>query len=313
MSSVKKALIAVSRRLQDCSAADRTKMVGSKPYEVFQHETLPAVPRETFTDRHMDHLLQRSSALSSSSNSYAAGVHSLPAEVNRVSPRESKALQQEVTFKIICSNDRVGGVIGKGGSIVRALQSETGATISIGPAVADCDDRLISITASEVGPIRSFCFYFVFLYLYIITVSINLFWWRLHFLQNPESRYSPAQKAVVLVFSRSVEAAIEKGIDSGLNKGSSVTARLVVPSNQVGCLLGKGGVIVSEMRRATGASIRIIGADQVPKCASDNDQVVQVGDDPLLLLFYCTIKHAENALFFHECDSVYLATLLFLG
>lgn len=104
------------------------------------------------------------------------------------------------------------------------------------------------------------------------------------FLQNPESRYSPAQKAAVLVFSRSVETGIEKEIDSGLNMGSSVTARLVVPSNQVGCLLGKGGVIVSEMRKATGASIKIIGTDQVPKCASDNDQVVQVCDNTLFSL-----------------------------
>lgn len=79
----------------------------------------------------------------------------------------------------------------------------------------------------------------------------------------------------MLVYSRSIEAGVEKGLDS-TNKGSTVTARLVVPSSQVGCLLGKGGVIVSEMRKATGASIRIIGADQVPKCASDNDQVVQV-------------------------------------
>jgi poly(rC)-binding protein 2/3/4 len=80
----------------------------------------------------------------------------------------------------------------------------------------------------------------------------------------------------VLVFSRSVEAGVEKGIKSGLNTGSSVTAQLVVSPNQVGCLLGKGGAIVSEMRKATGASIKIIGADQVSKCASDNEQVVQV-------------------------------------
>ncbi|KAJ1396537.1 K-like proteiny domain [Sesbania bispinosa] len=261
VSSIKKALIAVSRRLQDCPFADRTKMMGSKPYEVVQHEalvpvpretltavpreTLTAAPREALTDLHVDHLLQRSSVLSSftsSSNSYATGIHSLSTEVKRVSSLEPKALQQEVTFRILCSNDRVGGVIGKGGGIVRALQGETGATISIGPAVAECEDRLITITASE----------------------------------NSESRYSPAQKAAVLVYSRSVEAGIEKGIDSGLNKGSFVAARLVVPSNQVGCLLGKGGVIVSEMRKATGANIRIIGTDQVPKCASDNDQVVQV-------------------------------------
>lgn len=164
MSSIKKALVAVSRRLQDCPPpADRTKVTGSKPYEVVQHETLVAVPhetltavrRESLTDLHVDRLLPRSSSsalstLPSSSKSYATGVHSLSVEVNRVSSLDPKPLQQEVTFRILCSNDRVGGIIGKGGSIVRALQSETGATISIGPAVAECEDRLISITASEV-------------------------------------------------------------------------------------------------------------------------------------------------------------------
>nr|KYP61193.1 KH domain-containing protein At4g18375 family [Cajanus cajan] len=147
----------------------------------------------------------------------------------------------EVTFKILCSNDRVGAIIGKGGSIVKALQNESGATISFGPSVDACEDRLVTITASE----------------------------------NPELRYSPAQKAVDLVFSKSVEAAVEKGLD-GSKKETHVTARLVVSSNHVGCLLGKGGAIVSEMRRVTGASIRIIGNDQVPKCVSDNDQMVQI-------------------------------------
>uniref|UniRef100_A0A0R0FXJ3 K Homology domain-containing protein n=1 Tax=Glycine max TaxID=3847 RepID=A0A0R0FXJ3_SOYBN len=267
VSSVKKALVAVSQRLQDCHPVDRTKMMGSKPYEIVQYEALDALPRATSTaaprvtltaaprgtltavqHETVDHLLLRSSALStlsSSSNSYATRIHSLPTEVNRVSSLEPKALKQEVTFRILCSNDRVGGVIGKGGNIVRALQSETGATISIGPAVAECEDRLITIAASE----------------------------------NPESRYSPAQKAAVLVFSRSIEVGFEKGLDSGLNKGSIVTVRLVVPSSQVGCLIGKGGVIVSEMRKATGANIRIIGTDQVPKCASDNDQVVQISGE----------------------------------
>ncbi|XP_050880384.1 KH domain-containing protein HEN4 [Lathyrus oleraceus] len=267
VSSVKKALVAVSHRLQDGHHADRTKMIGQNPQEALvgvpretlnsaphdtfigaPRETLIAAPRETLTDLHVDHLLQRGSSLSTShncSNSYATGVHSLSAEVNRVSSQESKAHQQEINFKIICSNDRVGGIIGKGGNIIKALQSETGATVSVGPSVAKCEDRLITITASE----------------------------------SPESRYSPAQRAVVLVFSRSVEAGIEKGIDPGLNTGLPVTAQLVVPSNQVGCLLGKGGVVVSEMRRATGASIRIIGTDQVSKCVSDNDQVVQISGE----------------------------------
>lgn len=77
---------------------------------------------------------------------------------------------------------------------------------------------------------------------------------------------------MVLVFSKSIEGDTEK--DS--SKGSSVTARLVVPSNQVGCLLGKGGIIISEIRKTTGASIKIFSGNQLPKCASANDEVVQV-------------------------------------
>ncbi|KAJ7946791.1 KH domain-containing protein family [Quillaja saponaria] len=284
--SVKRALLTVSRRLQDCPPVDKTRMVGSKPLEVVQREALAAVPRETSTafpceslpDLHVDHLMQRRSAVSnipssyssgvhfpseslpdlrvdhlmqrrsavfnipSSSNSYSSGVHSLSAEIDKFSALDTKLSQQEVTFKILCSNDKAGGIIGKGGSIVRALQNETGTSINVLPSTVDCDERLVIITASE----------------------------------NPESRHSPAQKAVVLIFSRLVESGIEKGLDTGANKGSSATARLVVPSNQVGCLLGKGGAIISEMRKATRTGIRVIGSDQVPKCVSENDQVVQI-------------------------------------
>ena len=118
------------------------------------------------------------------------------------------------------------------------------------------------------------------------------------FIQNPESRYSPAQKAAVLVYSRSIESGFEKGLDSGLSNRSLVTARLVVPSSQVGCLLGKGGAIISEMRKATGASIRIVGTDQVPKCASDNDQVVQVWRLDFVY-FILQLKCAEEDFLFY--------------
>ncbi|KAL5562682.1 hypothetical protein UlMin_032429 [Ulmus minor] len=237
--AVKKGLIAVSRCIQDCLPVDKTRMTGSRHLE--------AVPQEAFPDLRGDYLSQRNTVmptLPSSSMSYASGSHPLSIDSERVSTLGTKTQQQEVVFKILCAKDKVGGVIGKGGSIVRSLQSETGATISIGEALAECDDRLITITASE----------------------------------NLESRYSPAQKAVVLVFSKSVATGIEKDQDYGSNK-SSVSARLVVPSNQVGCLIGKGGAIVAEMRKLTGASIQVVGGDQVPKCASEKDQMVQISGD----------------------------------
>lgn len=152
LTSVKKALVAVSRQLQDCPPPDRTKVMGSRHNEVVQSEPF-SIPLKSLTNLHIDHHLQRSSALSyltNRSNGNASGAHKLSAEVNRLSALDPKVLQLEVTFRILCSSDRVGAIIGKGGNIVRALQNESGAIISVAPSVVECEDRLITITASEV-------------------------------------------------------------------------------------------------------------------------------------------------------------------
>ncbi|KAK7252275.1 hypothetical protein RIF29_36108 [Crotalaria pallida] len=244
LSSVKKAIVVVSRQLHKCPPADRTTVMVNRPYEVAEHANF-AVPDDTSTELLVDHPLQWSSGFSTSSrssNCNASQIYSLPAEVNRASASEPKSLQREVTFRLICSSDKVGSVIGKGGSIIRAIQSETGATISVGPIIAKCDDQLVTVTAFE----------------------------------NPESTYSPAQTALMLVFSSSIEAGVYKGPDLGSKEESFVVARLAVLSDHVGCLIGEGGAIISEMRKATRASIRIVDRDMVPKCASNSDQVVQV-------------------------------------
>lgn len=61
--------------------------------------------------------------------------------------------------------------------------------------------------------------------------------------------------------------------DSGI---VSFTTRLLVPTSRIGCLIGKGGAIVTEMRRATKANIRILSKDKLPKIASEDDEMVQV-------------------------------------
>ena len=60
------------------------------------------------------------------------------------------------------------------------------------------------------------------------------------------------------------------------SKDKTMMVRLLVSSNQIGCLLGKGGAIIAEMRKSSGAHIRILGKDQVPKCALEGEEVVQV-------------------------------------
>lgn len=47
-------------------------------------------------------------------------------------------------------------------------------------------------------------------------------------------------------------------------------------AHQIGCILGKGGAVISEMRNSTGAFICILGKDQTPQYAAENEEVVQV-------------------------------------
>ncbi|KAH6789927.1 hypothetical protein C2S51_004933 [Perilla frutescens var. frutescens] len=230
--AVKKALVAVTCRLQEFPPPEKTRSYPTRPLE---SESLPI--------QTVDLPMQRNPILQPTPSNYinhawGGGASSVS---EKVSYMNSIIPQQEVFFKILCPNERVGGIIGKGGSIIKAIQHETGASISVGSTLTDCDERLITITAME----------------------------------SVESEYSPAQKATIVVFTRSMETGLVKGFGSD-SKESPVSARVLVASNQVGCLLGKGGAIISEMRKVTGTSLRIIGGDQVPKCASENEEVLQI-------------------------------------
>lgn len=61
--------------------------------------------------------------------------------------------------------------------------------------------------------------------------------------------------------------------DSGL---ISFTTRLLVPTSRVGCLIGKGGSIINEMRRITQANVRVLSKESLPKVAAEDDEMVQV-------------------------------------
>lgn len=55
-----------------------------------------------------------------------------------------------LTFRLLCPEEKVGGVIGKGGTIVRSLQQESGCEIKVQDRVSDSDDRIIIISGPAV-------------------------------------------------------------------------------------------------------------------------------------------------------------------
>ncbi|XP_061950364.1 uncharacterized protein LOC133673522 isoform X3 [Populus nigra] len=173
--------------------------------------------------------------------------------------------QSQVQFRMICSHGAAGIIIGKGGSVVRALQNQTGASIIFAPPITNSDDRLVTVSA----------------------------------LENLESSHSPAQNALLLVFDRSIEHDIERARSLGLIEEITVTATLLLPSNRVSCLIGRGGRVDSEMIETTGADIQIMQGDQFFDFASKNDAVVQItGEEKNVqnALFQVTCKLRENLL-----------------
>lgn len=139
---MKMALVAVSRCIQEHEFGGRNGVMESR----FLDTHLEFLPSHRVTCR------ERSSLHSSTSKSFINHGFS-----DRISPTESLRLQtqevlrqEEVSFRILCSNDRVGSVLGKGGSIIKSIQNETGAVISIGDLVDACDERLITVKAKEV-------------------------------------------------------------------------------------------------------------------------------------------------------------------
>lgn len=162
--AVKKALIAVSRRLQDSPPVGRTPEVD---------------PQEILADGRMDVPPVRNFVPQPNSGSSHAPGRPFSSDANQHPNTNLRMPQQEVTFRILCSHERVGVIIGKQGMVVRALQNESGASINVASPVPDCKERLVTITATEVCMVKNFvafCFHFCWILLIVCVLSFCLFY-----------------------------------------------------------------------------------------------------------------------------------------
>lgn len=150
-------------------------------------------------------------------------------------------------------------MIGKSGSIIKTIRQETGAWINVHPLVDGDDERIIEISdvSRRDGDGRA-----------------------------PE--FSPAQDALLMIHERILESDSDFGFEGGSGGGDGeddygrrgkgrVATRMVVPRTNVGCLLGKGGKIIEQMRVETKTQIRILPRDHnLPRCVSASEEIVQV-------------------------------------
>lgn len=154
----------------------------------------------------------------------------------------------ETVYRILCPSRKIGSVIGKGGGIVKALREETQAKITVADSVPGSEERIIIIfSPSTMLPLQN---------------------------NHDMELHCAAQDALLKVHDKIVEEDIIGGIEN--SDGNVVIARMLVPNNTVGCVLGKKGDVIQRLRSETGASIRVLPTDQLPACALSTDELVQV-------------------------------------
>lgn len=164
------------------------------------------------------------------------------------------------TYRVLCHDAKAGGVIGKSGSIIKSIRQHTGAWINVHELVPGDVERIIEISDNRR--------------------------------RDPDGRmpaFSPAQEALFSVHDRILESEAQYGYGvapppedeedyGGVRPGGGkVVTRLVVSKVNVGCLLGRGGKIIEQMRIETKTHIRILPREtNLPRCVSQSDEIVQV-------------------------------------
>lgn len=165
---------------------------------------------------------------------------------------------EDTVYRYLCPIKKIGSIIGRGGEIVKQLRADTKSKIRIGETVPGCEERVVTI--------------------YSASDETNSY-------GDSGNFVSPAQDALFRVHDKIVAEDLRD--DEDLGGGLQVTAKLLVPSDQIGCIIGKGGQIIQNIRGETGAQIRILKDEHLPPCALSSDELVQVLGTNVLTLMSC--------------------------
>ncbi|ONK67114.1 uncharacterized protein A4U43_C06F15860 [Asparagus officinalis] len=181
----------------------------------------------------------------------------------------------ETVYRILCPIKKIGSVLGKGGEIVRALRDETHAKIRVADAIPGAEERVVIIfnypskQSGEVDGDQG-------------TENNDVVGDKF----DDMHPHCPAQNALLKVHDRIAADEYVRGgvVHEKTNPDDTVTARVLVPSNQVGCLLGKGGTVIKQLRSEyASANIHVLSHKHLPPCAMSTDELVQISGPPTIV------------------------------
>ncbi|KAL8129638.1 hypothetical protein V2J09_018793 [Rumex salicifolius] len=152
-------------------------------------------------------------------------------------------------FRLIVPVSKVGSIIGRKGELIKKLCEETRARVRVLDGALGTSDRIVLISGKE----------------------------------EPEAPLSPAMVAVFRVFKR-VNALPDNDAEgdlSGPAGAAPCSSRLLVASSQAVNLIGKQGSVIKSIQESSGASVRVLSADETPSYATPDEKIVEIQGEAL--------------------------------
>ncbi|XWS64720.1 hypothetical protein CRYUN_Cryun05aG0027900 [Craigia yunnanensis] len=148
----------------------------------------------------------------------------------------------ESVFRMLVPAQKVGSIIGRKGEFIKKIVEETRARIKILDGPPGTTERAVMVSAKE----------------------------------EPDSYLPPAMDGLLRVHKRIVDGLEGDSSHAPTAVGTKVSTRLLVPASQAGSLIGKQGTTVKSIQESSNCIVRVLGAEDLPAFALQDDRVVEV-------------------------------------
>ncbi|XP_014642392.1 PREDICTED: poly(rC)-binding protein 3 isoform X8 [Ceratotherium simum simum] len=187
------------------------------------------------------------------------------------SPATSKP---PVTLRLVVPASQCGSLIGKGGSKIKEIRESTGAQVQVaGDMLPNSTERAVTISGTPdaiIQCVKQICV--VMLEAYTIQGQYAIphpELTKLHQLAMQQTPFpplgqtNPAFPGEKLPLHSSEEAQNLMGQSSGLDASPPAsTHELTIPNDLIGCIIGRQGTKINEIRQMSGAQIKIANATE---------------------------------------------------
>ncbi|XP_063789376.1 poly(rC)-binding protein 3 isoform X18 [Pseudophryne corroboree] len=178
-----------------------------------------------------------------------------------------------VTLRLVVPASQCGSLIGKGGSKIKEIRESTGAQVQVaGDMLPNSTERAVTISGTPdaiIQCVKQICVVMLEAYSiqgqYAIPHPDQLT--KLHQLAmqqtpfTPLGQTTPAFPGEKLPLHSSEEAQNLMGQSAGMDASAQAsTHELTIPNDLIGCIIGRQGTKINEIRQMSGAQIKIASA-----------------------------------------------------